>query len=241
MNLFKDFYAPLIPSEKRLFLIDFFRFSAIVLMVIFHTGYDLAMFGYWQFNMQGFFGFTLPRIIVTLFLLSSGLSLNLKPGKLSLKAEFINAWPRFLKLFIFALIISGVSRFMFPKNWIYFGTLHCLAALTIIAIFFRDRPKIALICGLLIQLNFFTDLIPLKDPLEILVSMKSVDFIPLYPWAGVFLLGMGLSPYIKHFNPKVPSFIAGPVSVISQKSLPIYLLHQPIIYSSILLFNTLTR
>lgn len=239
MNIFEDFTTKPVSHEKRSFPIDFFRFLAIILMVIFHTGYDLAMFGYFIIEPYEFFGFYLPRIIVTLFLLSSGLSLNRNPSTDSLKNSAMKLMPRFIKLFVFAIIISIVTRFMFPNNWIYFGTLHCLAALSLIAIFLRGRPKTAFVLGISIQLNYFTDFISFIDPLEAYVSIKSVDFIPLYPWAGVFLIGMGIAPLIKHLEVSMPSFIARPISIISQKSLPIYLIHQPILYSSVFLFNSL--
>ncbi len=198
------------------------------------------MFGYWQFTQEDFFGFYLPRIIVTLFLLSSGLSLNLQSSPPSVKENAQKLMPRFWKLVFFALIISLVTRVMFPNNWIYFGTLHCLAALTLIAIFFRGRPLAAFICGSLVQLNYFTGF-EMVDPLEVWVSIKSVDFIPIYPWSGVFLIGMGLSPLVSRLKLSVPKMVASPLSLVSQKSLPIYLLHQPIIYSSILLFNSLKQ
>lgn len=240
MNIFSDFISPLAPYQNRIFIIDLFRFLAIFLMIIFHTGYDLAMFGYFVIDPFGFFGFYLPRIIVTLFLLSSGLSLNLSSNKKPLSHSFQLLFPRFIKLAFFAFIISLVTRYMFPNNWVYFGTLHCLATLTLFAIFFKGRGLASLIFGAVIQLNYFIDIFPFEDPINI-QGIQSVDYIPLYPWSGVFFLGMGLARFVGKIDLSAPEHLRKFISIISQKSLPIYLLHQPILYSAIALFNSLAQ
>ncbi|MCB9092046.1 MAG: DUF1624 domain-containing protein [Halobacteriovoraceae bacterium] len=235
--IFEDFYSPISRSDSRILIIDLFRFTAIVLMVIFHFGYDLNMFGLKEVNVHRSIWWLLPRIIISLFLLSSGLSLNLK-AHTGIKNNLAKILPRAGKLGFFAAIITVVTFFIFPNNWVYFGTLHSLTACSLISLFFLGRSLAPLALGVIIQLNYFLDIIPFVGPLD-RFPIKSVDHIPLYPWLGVFLIGLGLSPLVKKYSPRVPYHSYRWISIISQKSLPIYLLHQPLLVLTLFIFKSL--
>jgi len=229
-KLLYEFYSPLKSESQRIFFIDFLRFSAIILMIIYHTGYDLNFFKLAPINLRAPFWYYLPRVIVPLFLFSSGISLNYKAKRGSISHNFTLLRFRIFKIGFYALLISISTYFLFPKNWIYFGTLHCISSCSLIACLFYGLSWQPLMTGILIQLNYFLNIIPFSDPMDS-IQIKSIDYISLYPWAGVFLIGMGLSSFlIKSLSAYKCPHKLRLISYISQKSLPIYLLHQIIIF-----------
>jgi uncharacterized membrane protein len=229
--IFEDFYAPVNYKLQRVFLIDFLRVLAIALMIIFHFAFDLTLHRIHILDFNQGFWFFLPRLIVFLFITSSGLSLGLKKSS-GILADFQKLKKRIIKLGAFALIISMATLKVFPNNWVYFGTLHCLCALSILAPFFMGKVGVPLILGLFILFNFFFPIIPLQDPLA-WVEMKSVDYIPLYPWAGVFLVSLACAKFLPPKGPNVSKTFL----FISEKSLAIYLTHQVILYPLLGLFK----
>jgi uncharacterized membrane protein len=203
-------------------------------MVIFHFTYDLNLFGYNKINFQIGFWYWLPRIIVFLFLYCVGYSLAMG---YSIKIDWKKYFKRFNKIAGYAVIISIVTYIMFPKNWIYFGTLHCIATCTLLAIPFLSRPKLSLITAILIISSVFIFDITYQQ-LSKFIAIKSMDFIPFYPWFFVVLLGISqyhLKPWTIAVN--APRFLTWP----GEKSLKIYLIHQPVFFALIWTFAKITR
>jgi uncharacterized membrane protein len=221
-------------------MIDLLRVFAIVLMIIFHFSYDMTLFKWFEIDFRHDpFWFYLPRLIVFLFLLCMGMSMQVNfQGKINWRSVRM----RFVKIFGFALLVSLTTFFMFPKNWVYFGTLHCIAFCSVLAIPLLGRPKWALCVFLLmfcarfvlhIKLNMF--------PWEYFGSIKSVDYIPVYPWFLVVCLGMFLPLLGFHKWWPFPRAENSPgvrrLEQISRQSLWIYLLHQPILFGSLFLIH----
>ena len=85
---------------KRYFELDFLRGSAVVLMVLFHFGYDLALFGYTSYRTTvDMEWITFRAVILSMFLLSVGMSAYLA------YADTID-WKKLLKR---SLILSLIS------------------------------------------------------------------------------------------------------------------------------------
>ena len=140
-NIFMDL-------KPRFPIVDYLRVLAILLMAFFHFFFDLTAFGFTNINFQkDVFWFSLPRVIVTLFMFTVGISLKIVHPQ---KVNWQKFWKRWLKIAIGAVLISILTYFMFPKQWIYFGTLHCIALTSIMAIPFLNHPKIALILGVIL-------------------------------------------------------------------------------------------
>ncbi len=223
--------------SKRIFLIDILRFVAILLMVIFHLAFDLNAFKLINVDFMSTFWFWLPRFIVFLFLLCVGMSLRVvhfpefKPNKF---------WPRFAKLLFAALLVSASTYIMFPKQWVYLGTLHCIALTTLMALPFIRHPKVSLIFSILILISMYPTGINFTNVGKFFNS-NSMDFIPPYPWFSIVLLGIFCKTLpIENFDMpegKIKSFIKW----CSEKSLIIYLLHQPIMFGSISLIYKFLR
>ena len=213
-------------------MIDIIRGIAVIFMIIFHIFYDLKIFGYNNISFQSDpFWFSFPRLIVFLFLISAGLSLPLAhPSKIS----WHKFWPRFIKIAICASLISLSTYMLFRDRWIYFGTLHCIALVSLVALPFMHHPKTSLALGLFILIpQVFFDFKWWWWSLE----HRSMDYIPFLPWFGVTLLAHFFFHLGLH---KVPIKNFKGLSIITwsgKHSLTIYLLHQPLIYGTIFLLH----
>ena len=132
--------------KSRFNIVDQIRGVAIILMVFFHLFFDLTIFGALSINFSKEpFWYFLPRLIVFLFLLSVGLSLAIVHEKKIIWEKF---WPRFFKITFMALAISIITWWLFPRTWVYFGTLHCIALSSVLALPLLRFPKLSLFIGL---------------------------------------------------------------------------------------------
>jgi uncharacterized membrane protein len=61
-----------------------------------------------------------------------------------------------------------------------------------------------------------------------------VDYVPIFPFAGALLAGVAFQRYREAAAPPTP-LDAGALALVGRWSLPIYLLHQPLIYGGMLL------
>ena len=96
-------------QKPRYKILDQIRGLAIVLMVIFHIAYDLNIFGFVTIDFQqDIFWWTLPRVIVTLFLLAVGISLSLVHGQ---GIKWKKFYKRYSLISIYAVIITISTYF----------------------------------------------------------------------------------------------------------------------------------
>jgi len=207
---------------RRIDWIDHCRALAVMWMIIFHFTYDLRIFGlpsistHAQWYWHGF-----PTLIVATFMFSMGLSLDFAKthGKLG-GARF---WKRWLKIAVGAGLVSFGTWLTFPERWVYFGTLHSIAACSLLVWPFLNRPRLSLLVALIIlsaELSGFT--VPWFK-----LSHPSMDYIPPFPWVSYALLGVAFRNSLS----KTPAFQNWPkirfLSLLGRHSLKIYLLHQP--------------
>lgn len=177
---------------KRYGYLDTLRGMAVVWMVIFHTAYDLKIFNFVDWNFSEGFWYAFPRVIAFTFLFCVGISLNLTHRK---QINWQHLKKRTVKLGSAALIISLVTYLAFPSNWIFFGTLHCILAGSILGTFLVPHRKIAwLLLILILILQYFLGF-DIKW-LSGIIQKPSMDFIPIYPWFWAVLLGLLLEPYL---------------------------------------------
>lgn len=220
---------------KRANYLDAMRGMAVVWMIIFHAAYDLKFFKLltWDFSQGFWYGF--PRVIAFTFLFCVGASLNFahkpKPNWNALK-------KRSFKLGGAALLISVSTYLIFPQQWIYFGTLHCIFFASIFGVFFVNNQKLAatfLILILIFQYILGFDIRWISSILQ----KPSIDFIPIYPWFWATLLGIILEPYLSRSRLLGEMKPRRFLNFLGQHSLKIYLLHQPIIFGSIWAYTQL--
>ncbi len=170
----------------------------------------------------------LARAVATLFIFLLGMSAVIKFEKIKkegVEIVLLYFGKRAIQIGLWAGVISLVTYFLFPDNFIFFGILHFMSiSLILIVPFLYWKNKITLLIFgiLLICLGFAFQNIFLKN-------ISSLDYFPLLPWFGVVILGMIMGRIIK-FNKSIKTnFLAN----IGQKSLLIYLLHQPILWGGL--------
>lgn len=222
--------------NSRSTLIDAIRGFTIILMIFFHLSFDLTNFGFLSVDIvRDPFWYALPRLIVFLFLFAVGMSLSLAHRE---KIHWQAFWKRFLKITFFATLISLVTYFMFPDNWIYFGTLHAIALISLASLPFLKRPNLALVIALALFIpSVFWD----KNIPWISLPHQSWDYIAPFPWIGACLLGIfAVHKNMHKFTPPDNAFVKY-LNYLGKHSLFIYLLHQPILFGSVYLFRLLLK
>ncbi|MBC7597848.1 MAG: DUF1624 domain-containing protein, partial [Polaromonas sp.] len=106
-------------SGQRFNTIDTLRGVAIVWMTLFHFGFDLNQFGYWQQNFYADPFWTTQRtLIVSLFLFCAGLGQAVAVAQGQTSRRF---WKRWAQVAACALLVTAGSYWMYPKSFIYFG------------------------------------------------------------------------------------------------------------------------
>ncbi len=232
-----------VPTPQRLAAIDAMRGVALCGMVAFHADWDLAYGGWiasgpaespaWSLFGQG---------VAAAFLALAGYSLVLARDR-GLRV----ALTRIVRLVAAALLITGVTGWLFPHDVITFGILHCLALSSLLALPLRRAPAIAvfgvaLLCVLAPSFCSSAGLDGLRWAwLGLGLSPpRTLDYRPLLPWLGVLLFGMAiaLSPL-----PRPGWRIRAPagrrLAVLGRHSLLIYCLHQPVLLGMVMLVGAL--
>jgi uncharacterized membrane protein len=145
---------------------------------------------------------------------------------------------RLAKLTLIALVISLVTYLLFPTVWIFMGTIHCIALVSLMALPFLKFKKARwpVMLGILI-LQFGFDF-GVKWMAR-LISRPSMDFIPPYPWLWVVLLGMISGSWILKLWPNKLRVKA--LEVLGVHALKIYLIHQALFYALFSLFAWLQK
>jgi len=204
--------------------IDMIRALAIILMIIFHGSFDLTLYGYLSIDFsRDPFWWAFPRVIVFLFLLPMGQSMQIAHAH---KIKWSDIKKRMIKLVTCALIISVSTYVSFPDKWIYFGTLHCIAVCSLLILPFLDHPYTSLAFALFITIPLFFGF---RWP-WFQMEHSSMDYIPALPWLAVVLLGV-FSVKVGSHKFRIPNFRTKKLFLaVSKHSLIIYLLHQPILF-----------
>ena len=229
-----------IESKKIHFqFLDVMRGFAILLMFIYHFSYDLDYFGYIQQNFNHdkvWINFRL--IIVSLFLTVMGISLYLATHQNFNKKRF---QQRLLLLFLYSCLVSLSSWMMYPKAMIFFGILHFITVASVLGLLFIRLGKLNLLLGsamiilpLLLKHPFFDQ--PLLQWIGLMTQLPiTVDYVPLFPWFGVVIIGIYLGQVLTQLpadsflvqwqnrNPLSKTLALG-----GRYSLHIYMLHQPL-------------
>ena len=210
------------PSQQRYTLIDWLRAIAIVLMVIYHFTWDLAM----QRLIEPAVFTGLPMTIIgrsclCIFLFCVGYSLAISHKPVIQWRPF---WQRWFKIALAAAAVSAGTWIAFPDKWIYFGILHCIAVASVLGLFFLRIPQLALVAGLALMISywFFGKTLPWLH-----LARPSLDYIALFPWSGMVLIGIGAHHFAPHRIIRPPH--SRIVEWLSRQSLWIYLIHQPIL------------
>ena len=249
-----------IKEYKRVNMMDTLRGIIIIGVVIYHTLFDL----------YDLFGFDLPWMESSpvnfirdfgagVLIFISGVSSHLSRNNIK----------RGIKTLICAMILSLVTYFFVPENFIFIGILHFLGFMMLMyGIFGKYINKLsslgsAIIFFVIFLLVFRVEegYIGISNVLEISLPDSfydstfdyllgfggghyfSADYFPLIPWMFLFLSGTFVGNYVK--CGKIPAFlykdICRPITYIGRHTLIIYLVHQPLVYGTLLLVSHIMR
>lgn len=220
--------------------IDALRGVAICLMVVYHFCFDLRYFRVIAANFeQDPFWLGFRGLIVTSFLTLVGISLVLADRAGSRPAHF---WKRIALITACAAAVSIGSYQMFPRSFIYFGILHCIALASILAQPLLRHPRIALALGLAVIVAGLFVHHPSFDARELswlgFTTRKPLteDYVPLAPWAGVVFIGVAIGNALwrTDFSVLRPfATMPGWLQWLGRHSLAVYMVHQPLLIGAL--------
>lgn len=248
-------------NTNRVWEIDFLRGFAVALLVFDHLHYIVAnVFGpawaevrynnlrffedwyvfavnYWNGGLRHIFG----PFFAGVFIFISGLSTTFSK----------NNFKRGYLLLLFSFLLSIVSYYVMPEDFIHFGVLSLLSLSMLTWEFINrlfDGNKTAiivtnLILGIsLIVADYIITVnhIPPQNALSGVLTMEWYknqfqfrspgDFFPLYINMGIFMIGavIGNTLYCnkKSYIPKLNSFITKPINFLGRHSLIFYIFPQ---------------
>jgi uncharacterized membrane protein len=227
-------------THRRVDGLDALRGLAVVAMVAYHFAFDLA---YFRVTAQNFyrdpFWLHSRTAILSSFLLVAGVSLVLAQGTPQGRARF---WMHVGRVAGCALAVTVGSYVMFPRSFIWFGVLHAIAVSLLLIRPLAGRPWIALALGIAIVAagNLFAS--PAFDSRALgwigFMTGKPIteDYVPLFPWAGVMLIGVAAGHALARRDfallaplARLPAF----VHWLGRHSLAIYLVHQPLLLGAL--------
>lgn len=216
----------------RIEAIDILRGLSILLMVVYHLGYDLVGADILPYavlsnplvsGLQVFFSLV--------FIIISGISCSFSRNNLR----------RGLVIFAAGLVVSLATWLFNPAYYVRFGILHFLGAA--ILIYCAARPLLAriptgvmcvaapLLCAAtwpLLYMRFDVEhlyFLGIMHP-----EFASSDYFPLLPYLFAFLFGTALGRPLK--EGKFPAWVyrlrCAPLAAAGRHTLWIYLLHQPL-------------
>jgi uncharacterized membrane protein len=250
---------PHAPGRDRFDRLDAWRGVAIAWMACFHFSFDLNMHGLlhpYQYFVADPFWTNQRFCIVSMFLLGAGAGQAVAIDAGQTWRRFRRRWAQVAGC---ALLVSLATIPMFPQSWISFGVLHGMAVMLFVlrAIGTRLPPaRIArspLAFGALVALAAAAWLLPrfvhapvfdgrLGNWTGLVTRLPfTEDYVPVFPWLGMMLAGyLAASLLLAHaraaFTGPVPAVVR-PLSVLGRWSLSFYMIHQPVLIGSLMLYR----
>lgn len=243
-------------SPQRLDSIDALRGLAMVWMTAFHFSFDLNYFGFIQQNFYENPFWTWQRtLIVSMFLFCAGLGQAIAVAQGQTWPRF---WRRWLKVAGCAMLVSIGSWLMFPQSFIYFGVLHGMAVMLILARLTVSLGPILWVLGALAIASKFVAAYALSSwapgPIVEIFNSPALnwlgwitqkpfteDYVPILPWLGVMWWGVAFGAKLASVRPELldrrtPRMFR-PLVCMGRWSLPYYMLHQPVMIGALSLIG----
>jgi uncharacterized membrane protein len=231
-------------AVSRYLEIDMIRGIAILMMILFHTVFDLSFFRVFAVDVSAGFWKYFAFSTATLFLLIVGVSLTLSHTRAATSLSGLQLVLKFVYrgagIFLVGLIVTAGTWLYLREGFIVFGILHLIGISVMLSpVFFRFRI-FNIVWGLFFIMIGYV-LTTVTGPFWLLplgihpATFWSVDYEPVFPWTGIVLFGMGLGEYlypggVRGFTlPRFPLFFIQPLAYLGRHSLIVYLMHQPII------------
>ncbi len=227
-------------TAGRIAAIDIARGVALIAMAIYHFAWDLEFFGYAPAAMTAVGGWKLfARCIASSFLFLVGVSLVLGHAN---GIRWRSFGRRLAMVGGAAAAITIVTYFAVPNGFIFFGILHQIALASVLGLAFLRLPAAVtlLAAAAVIAAPHYLRSEAFDQPWLWWVGLsanspRSNDYVPLFPWFGAVLAGIGLAKIA------VSNGIAAraaawtmprwsrPLDLAGRHSLAFYLIHQPLL------------
>lgn len=230
-------------STKRFWEIDLLRTIAIVTMVTFHTVYLLNYFDIQFFPVHYGFWWWFARVTAGTFIFVAGVSLTIGQSRSKQLPQFLR---RGLRIFAWGLIITAITWLISRTEYVRFGILHFFGVAFVLGPFFLRFRFINLVLGIaLIVTGVYLGRTSFDFSWLLWLGarphfFRTMDYFPLLPWFGLFLVGMfsGKVLYpqgnrrvsVHEFDDPITSVLTFP----GRHSLVIYLLQWPAIIGALL-------
>ena len=231
----------------RIDILDVARGIALLAMASYHFTWDLEFFGYVEQGTTAHGMWKLyARAIASSFLLLAGASLVLAHSR---GIRWRGFWTRFAMVAAAALAISIATYFATPDAFIFFGILHQIALGSLLGLAFLRLPPLitlAVAVFLIVSQSFLRS--PVFDHPFLWwiglapVNPRSNDYVPLFPWFGVVLVGIAMMTSLQSAGLTARMALirvgawAKPFRLAGRHSLAVYLLHQPLLIGLVWLF-----
>ena len=215
-------------------------------MIIYHFYWDLGYFGFIDHRVvtQGL-GLFLAQLIGLSFITIAGISSRLLSLSNSRISKIVK---RIFRLMTIAIAISILTFILDKSSFIFFGILHFLSVCSIISlILIKIKSNLQLffiflgtglisISEMTFNIPFIFSWLGFNKQLPL-----TNDFYPIIPWITFYFFGFWLGGIInkiprkkyKNLSNTDPqlSVVLKVIEYIGQKSLIIYILHQPLLFS----------
>ena len=215
--------------------LDTLRGLAMVAMIAYHACFDLRWFGYasWDFEHDPRWIAARSAILGT-FMLLAGVSLVLAQRRPDARTRLVRHLGQVAGA---ALLVTLASYVAFPATFIRFGVLHAIAVSLLIARPLVAWPRIALVAGLVVIVAGASFAHPAfdRDPLGFIGFMThkpaTEDYVPLFPWTGVLLVGIAVGHALARRLDRLAPLARLPrgLATMGRHGLVVYLLHQPVL------------
>jgi uncharacterized membrane protein len=224
--------------------VDAARGVAIIMMIIYHTTYDLDTLGGYDIQSTSGYWALFADVTAGLFLFLVGVSLAISRARTSLTGWrlFGKYLARGLRILAYGVVLTFVFLAL-GMGIVAFGILHLIGISIILAYPFLRLRFTNLVLGALIfasgQYILAQDLYSQSFwllPFGVVPEgMVMPDYRPIMPWFGVVLIGLffGNMVYGDGSRPAAledkAQVLAGPLLPLGRNSLFVYLIHQPVI------------
>jgi uncharacterized membrane protein len=238
-------------KPARFWEIDCFRGIAIIMMIIYHTVFDLNFLHVFEidtnFTPVWLFARMIPVIFITLVGISLVISYEKASKRLSEKQLFLKYLRRGLWIFSWGLAVTVASYLLLGEGFIVFGILHFIGLSIILAypvlrgksgdLLFFAGICIAMGAALLSTAFSFPYLLWLGF---VPAGFHTIDYFPILPWFGFILIGIYLGREFYSGNKRRFEIreMGGnkairPLLFLGRHSLAIYLTHQILLLGAI--------
>lgn len=219
--------------KQRFDILDAWRSLAILLMLVYHFLYDLALFG--VLGWERLFSTPLnlmQQFICSSFILLAGASArfsrsNLRHGLTVLAAGVVVELGALIggqTIRFGVLMLLGWSMVIYHFLGKYLqkipGAVLALVSAVLYLVSDKWTDSVRVSCRWLYPLG-------LRYP-----GFSSADYFPLLPWLFLFLVGTALGGFCLHHRDSrvLTAPLPRPLTFLGRHSLLIYLIHQPVLY-----------